>query len=97
MSHLIYFSLSPLSLSVEPDSSCSLRPNGTAIETAVARDGSKASLVRERIMGIFDCSWSLLQKLNRLSFPTIRKVNNDVSWSLQTNVINILNTAGSQL
>ena len=52
----------------------SLRPNGSSIETVIARDPSLAGLVKQRIMGIFDCSWPLLQKLNRLSFPTIRKV-----------------------
>ena len=54
--------------------SSSLRPNGSSIETVIARDPSLAGLVKQRIMGIFDCSWPLLQKLNRLSFPTIRKV-----------------------
>ena len=28
---------------------------------------------RKRIMGIFSCSWPLLQSLNRLGFPTVRK------------------------
>ena len=47
------------------------------------RDPSKAGLVSQRIMGIFDCSWPLLQSLNRNSFNTIRKVGAAVilSWS----------------
>ena len=39
------------------------------------RDPSKAGLVRQRIMGIFNCSWPLLQSLNKNSFNTIRKVS----------------------
>ena len=51
------------------------RYEGKAIENVIMRDPSKASLVRQRIMGIFDCSWLLLQSLNRNSFNTIRKVS----------------------
>ena len=51
----------------------SLRPNGTAIETVILRDPTKAILAMQRIMGIFDCSWKILQMLNKGSFPTVRK------------------------
>ena len=51
------------------------RYEGKAIENVIMRDPSKASLVRQRIMGIFNCSWPLLQSLNRNSFSTIRKVS----------------------
>ena len=51
----------------------SLRPNGTAIENVIARDPSKAVLVKQRLMGIFDCNWPLLQKLNRNGFSSVRK------------------------
>ena len=51
------------------------RHEGKAIENVINRDPSKASLVRQRIMGIFDCSWPLLQSLNKNSFNTIRKVS----------------------
>ena len=51
------------------------RYEGKAIENVIMRDPSKASLVRQRIMGIFNCSWPLLQSLNRNSFNTIRKVS----------------------
>ena len=51
------------------------RYEGKAIENVIMRDPSKAGLVRQRIMGIFDCSWPLLQSLNRNGFNTIRKVS----------------------
>ena len=51
------------------------RYEGKAIENVIMRDPSKAGLVRQRIMGIFNCSWPLLQSLNKNSFNTIRKVS----------------------
>ena len=51
------------------------RYEGKAIENVIMRDPSRAGLVRQRIMGIFDCSWPLLQSLNKNSFNTIRKVS----------------------
>ena len=51
----------------------SLRPNGTSIETVIIKDPTQSNLIRQRIMGIFNCSWSLLQTLNKSSFKTVRK------------------------
>ena len=50
------------------------RFEGKAIENVIMRDPSKSRLVRQRIMGIFDCSWPLLQSLNKIGFNTVRKV-----------------------
>ena len=50
-----------------------LRPNGTAIENVLMRDPTQSYLVEEHMQGVFKCSWPVLQKLNKLNFPTIRK------------------------
>ena len=50
-----------------------LRPNGTAIENVLMRDPTQSHLVEQHIQGIFRCSWPILQRLNSLSFSTIRK------------------------
>ena len=56
----------------------------------INRDPSKASLVRQRIMGIFDCSWPLLQSLNKNSFNTIRKVSTETLSRVRLNDVNCL-------